>query len=103
MVTEYCAGGTLLEYVLKNSTIDKRLIQIIMKQLLGALSYIHDQAIIHRDIKLENIVLDVDPKLCTSMDDVQIKIIDFGLAMKAKFKTMNKDEPSLGTPLYMAP
>ena len=37
------------------------------------------------------------------MDDVLIKIIDFGLAKKAKFKALNKDSPCLGTPLYMAP
>ena len=64
---------------------------IIIKQLLGALTFIHNNSIIHRDIKLENIVFDINPKDCASFDEVQIKLIDFGLAMKAKFRSINKD------------
>lgn len=64
---------------------------IIIKQLLGALTFIHNNSIIHRDIKLENIVFDINPKDCVSFDEVQIKLIDFGLAMKAKFRSINKD------------
>lgn len=38
---------------------------------------------------MENIVFDVDPDTCQP-EDIQIKIIDFGLSMKAKFKSFNK-------------
>lgn len=52
---------------------------------------------------MENIVFKKNPIYCENIEDVQIKIIDFGLAKTAKFKAINKDSPCLGTPLYMAP
>lgn len=52
---------------------------------------------------MENVVFVSDPLLCENVNDIKIKIIDFGLSLKTKFKAINKDTPCLGTPLYMAP
>jgi serine/threonine protein kinase len=38
-----------------------------------------------------------------NIEDIQIKIIDFGLAVKIKFKNFNKDHNCIGTPRYMSP
>jgi calcium-dependent protein kinase len=68
-----------------------------MQQLLSALAYLHQLNIVHRDIKLDNIVfLNVDdPK----HSNYHIKIIDFGTATK-KSQCKNK---IAGTRYYMAP
>lgn len=60
-----------------------------MKQLLGAVQYMHSQVITHRDIKLDNIIV-VEGRL---------KLIDFGFAIPCKEKL----KTSCGTPCYMAP
>ena len=61
-----------------------------MRQLIDAVSYIHDQNIAHRDIKLENILL---------TKSGVVKLIDFGFAISSNgpLKTF------CGTPTYMAP
>lgn len=48
----------------------------IMKKLLYAVNYMHSQKVIHRDLKLENILFE------SSSENSEIKIIDFGLAKK---------------------
>ncbi|CDW86555.1 phosphorylase b kinase gamma catalytic testis liver isoform [Stylonychia lemnae] len=65
-----------------------------MKQLLQGLSTIHDAHILHRDLKLENILME-DPLF------LKIKIIDFGLACKKN--EINKLNQRCGTPGYVAP
>ena len=72
-----------------------------MKQLLSSLSYLHEQGIVHRDIKLENMVLleKFDP---TCEKEVNIKLIDFGLAAVCP-KNQSKKTGLVGTVCYMAP
>ncbi|XP_076434637.1 phosphorylase b kinase gamma catalytic chain, liver/testis isoform-like [Babylonia areolata] len=63
----------------------------VMFQLLQAVQFLHSKNIVHRDLKLENILLD---------DDINVKVSDFGLA---KALTNGQLSGALGTLVYMAP
>ena len=65
------------------------------RQILLALNHCHNQGVVHRDLKLDNIMF-ADPSGET------LKIVDFGFAKIFPPKTKESDEV-LGTPLYMAP
>lgn len=67
-----------------------------MYQILLGLSNLHKDRIVHRDLKLENILLS-----STDISNLDIKIADFGFAKK--IKPGEKEELQCGTPLYMAP
>src|SRR3990170_4630988 len=60
LVMEYCAGGNLFEAVEKAGHIDEDQAKRWGAQLLGALEYCHGNLVAHRDLKLENILLDAD-------------------------------------------
>lgn len=64
-----------------------------MKQILSGVVYLHNNKIIHRDLKLGNLFLN---------DELQIKIGDFGLATKIEFDGERK-KTLCGTPNYIAP
>ena len=55
LVTEYCEGGELFDQV-KNQLSETQ-IAVIFKQLLSGLAYLHSHNIVHRDLKLENILI----------------------------------------------
>jgi len=65
-----------------------------MKQILMALNYLHKNLLVHRDIKLENILMSDE----SSMD---LKVTDFGFATQIDPNIGVND--NLGSPLYMAP
>jgi serine/threonine protein kinase len=95
---EYCKGGSLIDFAKKIKKINEEILASIMKQLLSALAYLHKQGIVHRDIKLENIVFLEIVHKNNVKDYLHIKIIDFGTAIKLK-----KDKKIVGTRFYMAP
>jgi calcium-dependent protein kinase len=68
-----------------------------MKQLLSALAYMHSLNIIHRDIKLDNVVF-----LPSGEQSISIKIIDFGTAVQTADKVVH-NFPIAGTLSYLAP
>lgn len=60
IVIEYVYGGDLLSFVRKRTKLNELMAKFIFKQLIEGLDYIHSQNIVHRDIKLDNILIDLN-------------------------------------------
>mmetsp|Transcript_59223 Transcript_59223/g.132834 ORF Transcript_59223/g.132834 Transcript_59223/m.132834 type:complete len:771 (+) Transcript_59223:64-2376(+) len=72
-------------------------VQLLMKQMLQAVAYLHSKDICHRDVKPHNYML---RGRCRS-DRVQVKLGDFGIATRLQAGKLLKDQ--MGTPAFMAP
>lgn len=72
---ELCAGGDLLNYVRKRRKLKEDIAKYIFKQVVEGLYYCHAKNIVHRDIKLDNLLLD---------DEGTVKICDFGVSKLIK-------------------
>lgn len=92
IIMEYISGGNLQSFVKKRRRLTEKTSKIIYKQIIEGLQYIHSQGIVHRDIKLENILIDLNNN---------IKICDFGVGKMIKPNQILHDQ--CGTPVYMAP
>lgn len=57
IVMEFLEGGELLDYVLEKGRLDEAEARHFFKQILDAITYIHQEKLIHRDLKLENLLL----------------------------------------------
>ena len=108
-IMDYCNGGTLSSILDKyklhfGKPFSQEIIQHFMIQIVDGLKYIHSKNIIHRDIKLDNILLNFDnieDKEKLNLLSAKVKIIDFGLATKLSKDGMAKTYA--GTPLNMDP
>ncbi len=101
MVMEYCKGGTLLDYIAeRKKCIKEEIIVGIAKQLASVLGYLKRNCVVHRDIKLENVML-TGRKLEGSDETPEIKLIDFGLS-GIMLPSQSAVEP-YGTLEYVAP
>ena len=105
ILTEYINGGNLRDCLEKyknyfHKAFPEEIVQHLMRQIIDAFKYIHGKGIMHRDIKLENIMIhfnsENDKKNLNLLKSI-IKIIDFGAACKGLGQTI------IGTPEYMAP
>lgn len=94
IVLDYCDGLNLYEYMYNRGgkRLSESLARRIFIQLLNAVDYLHRNNISHRDLKLDNIMIDRTGK---------VTIIDFGFAIQADCNT--KINSFCGTPFYMAP
>ena len=111
IVMEYCNGGDLKGCLKKYKEIHRRafpedLVQYLMRQIVSGLNFLHSQKIIHRDLKLENILVtfnsENDKKNLNMMRAI-VKLIDFGFATTLKSSNSNLTYTVLGTPTYMDP
>lgn len=93
IVTELLSGGDLLNEVLSGKRRDEAAIASLMQQVIAAVAYCHGLGVIHRDIKLENLVLENDSETAA------LKLVDFGTCCRLA------DNPKevKGTDFYMAP
>ena len=107
IMMEFCNGGELSKnlekYMIKNGTaFPEELVQHFMRQIIDAFKYIHGKKIIHRDVKLDNILLNFDneeDKKNFNLMKAQVKIIDFGFSC-----IYNEIKKSiLGSPINMDP
>ena len=87
---ELITGGELFDYVFHTGSFSDKICRFYFKQLLLGLHYLHSNGICHRDMKLENILLD---------KEYNCKIIDFGFATKLEGKNGDGFNTTyLGTP-----
>merc|ERR1711982_213982 len=94
-IMEYCSGGELLDFVSKKGRLSERVAKTIFLQIIDGISYCHKEFnLIHRDLKLENILLVEKGKL-------DIKIIDFGIA--GVNIGVHTDTDNSGSLLYLPP
>ncbi|KAF3699939.1 Myosin light chain kinase, smooth muscle [Channa argus] len=95
MVMEFIAGGELFERIVDDSFEHTEPASVrYMQQILEGIGFMHQQSIVHLDLKPENIV-------CVDNTGTSVKIIDFGLAGKLDGKTPLK--VMHGTPEFVAP
>jgi NUAK family SNF1-like kinase len=62
-IEELCSGGDLLTYVRKRRRLNESVAKYILKQLLEGLYYCYSKNILHRDVKLDNILLNTEGKI----------------------------------------
>ena len=109
IMMEYCNGGelckTLEAHISKTGRpFSEEVVQSLMKQIISAFQYIHGKDIIHRDIKLENILLNYntnEDKENKNVIKATVKIIDFGFA--ARMEKTGLKYTTLGSPINMDP
>ncbi len=94
IVQEYVEGETLKDLIRRESPIDPRRAITIALQILAALRVAHQQGVIHRDVKPQNILMQPDGKL---------KVADFGIASAGGDTEMTEAGSIVGTAQYLAP
>ncbi|KAM6906071.1 hormonally up-regulated neu tumor-associated kinase homolog A [Lycodopsis pacificus] len=96
MAMELCAGGDLMDRICERKRLEEREVQHYTRQILSAVEHLHKHGIVHRDLKIENFLLD---------EHNNIKIVDFGLSntLKAESVFLELLNTQCGSPAYAAP
>ncbi|XP_010912491.2 serine/threonine-protein kinase SAPK7 [Elaeis guineensis] len=94
IVMEYAAGGELFDRICNAGRFSEDEARYFFQQLISGVSYCHFMQICHRDLKLENTLLDGNPA-------PRLKICDFGYSKSSVLHSRPKS--TVGTPAYIAP
>lgn len=94
IVMEYASGGELFERICNNGRFREDEARFFFQQLISGVSYCHSMQICHRDLKLENTLLDGSAA-------PRVKICDFGYSKSSVLHSQPKS--AVGTPAYIAP
>ncbi|KAJ7052434.1 CAMK/CAMKL/Kin4 protein kinase [Mycena amicta] len=94
IIIEYASGGELFDFILAHRYLRERDASKLFSQLISGVWYIHQKKIVHRDLKLENLLLDRHRNVI---------ITDFGFANRFEHKADDLMQTSCGSPCYAAP
>ncbi|KAJ3315249.1 hypothetical protein HDV04_003642 [Boothiomyces sp. JEL0838] len=94
MVLEYASGGELFEYILSRQNLSEKEAAKFFFQLIDGVSFLHHNGYVHRDLKLENLLLDKNRNMI---------ITDFGFANFYQPMGDRILSTSCGSPVYAAP
>jgi tRNA A-37 threonylcarbamoyl transferase component Bud32 len=94
IVTEFIDGQTLKQFFTSRKTPPPEVAALIAIEVGAALSHAHEQGILHRDVKPENVMV---------RRDGMLKLMDFGVAQIVDLERMTVTGQLLGSPAYMAP
>ena len=109
LVFEFCNGGGLTNCMEKykkkyGTALPEEVVQHLMRQTVSGLQYLHNNKILHRDIKCDNIMVHYpteEDNKNVNLLSAQVKIIDFGFARYLEEDTLAKSV--LGSPINMDP
>ncbi|XP_044633605.1 serine/threonine-protein kinase 10 isoform X1 [Equus asinus] len=94
IMIEFCPGGAVDAIMLElDRGLTEPQIQVVCRQMLEALNFLHGKRIIHRDLKAGNVLMTLEG---------DIRLADFGVSAK-NLKTLQKRDSFIGTPYWMAP
>ncbi|XP_029451351.1 hormonally up-regulated neu tumor-associated kinase homolog A-like [Rhinatrema bivittatum] len=96
LVMELCLGGDLMDRICDKKKLEEREVRRYTRQIMSAVEHLHRHGIVHRDLKIENFLLD---------ENNNIKIVDFGLSNTLKFESLSQEllNTQCGSPAYAAP
>ncbi|XP_061126788.1 hormonally up-regulated neu tumor-associated kinase homolog A [Syngnathus typhle] len=96
MVLELCGGGDLMERICDKKRLPEKEVRRYTRQILAAVAHLHQHGVVHRDLKIENFLLD---------QHNNIKIVDFGLSNTVKSESLPPEllSTQCGSPAYAAP
>ena len=108
VVTEMLHGGAVLDAILrmKDERYTEAEAKVVVQRTLRGIDYLHKNLVVHRDLKLENLMLNLEDDLSS------VVIVDFGLAKRCRDKkgasvvlphAQGVDDSAVGTPVYAAP
>lgn len=125
IILEYASGGELFDYILQNRYLKDNAARRLFAQLVSGVGYLHKKGIVHRDLKLENLLLDRNRNIIITdfgfantfhPSDELGDEMEYGLASKDFVKKMGLDhvgedghrrgdlmQTSCGSPCYAAP
>ncbi|XP_053700177.1 hormonally up-regulated neu tumor-associated kinase homolog B isoform X2 [Synchiropus splendidus] len=96
MAMELCSGGDLMDRICEKKKLEEKEVRRYSRQILSAVDHLHKHGIVHRDLKIENFLLD---------EQNNIKIVDFGLSNTLKPDSLSLEllTTQCGSPAYAAP
>lgn len=100
LVYQYNSGGMLMDYVINSQYYDEKMVASIVKQLLSAIIYNQSKMVYHKDLRLENLMIDD-----ALLDVPSIKINDFGTSIEYRHqdKKARKSRKMTFWSLYFIP